>query len=67
LIGQKILDKKELCSLKRVMILIALYNAVNNKLGDLKIAQGGIIEAQRKYDMAVSKAEEIKKTIESLK
>jgi DNA repair exonuclease SbcCD ATPase subunit len=39
----------------------------NNKLKDLKIAQGNIIEAQRKYDMAVSKAEEIKKTIESLK
>jgi DNA repair exonuclease SbcCD ATPase subunit len=65
LISKRILDKKEMFT-KQSDQFIALYNAANNKLKDLKIAQGNIIEAQRKYDMAVSKAEEIKKTIESL-
>jgi DNA repair exonuclease SbcCD ATPase subunit len=65
LISKRILDKKEMFT-KQSDQFIALYNAANNKLKDLKIAQGNIIEAQRKYDMAVSKAEEIKNSIESL-
>jgi DNA repair exonuclease SbcCD ATPase subunit len=65
MIGQKILDLKELFG-KKSHDLDVKYKSTNNKLGDLTVARSGITDAQREYDMAVSKADEIKKTIDSL-
>jgi len=65
LISKRILDKKEIFT-KQSDQFIDVYNAANNKLKDLYTAKSNINDVQRKYDMAVSKAEEIKKSIESL-
>lgn len=65
LISKRILDKKEMFT-KQSDQFIALLNASNNKLKDLHTERSNISDTQRSYDMAVSKAEEIKKTVESL-